>query len=418
MTSKNITRRDVLSGTAAAAAVTATRSMMPGRLRADEPTSKRKIRIGVVGGGFGASFYWHEHPNCLVTGVTDLRPERRKYLREVYKCDQVYDSMEIMLKQARDIDAVAVFTEAPNHVPHCLAALDAGKHVICAVPAAMNLEECQQLVDKVKQTGLTYMMAETSYYKQSTITARKWYQQGKFGDLYYCEAEYHHPGPLYPQPGSLYIDKNGEPNWRFQYPPMLYATHTNAMLTAVTGERLVEVSCYGVENEATRKRDNAYDNPFCNATAMYKTDRGHGFRGSQYWNGAVNITVRAAWYGLKSSFLMQTPYGQPPTVVTARDKTSRDDAGFQFQEPQLETIDVPKWYATDMLPKPLRHGRGGHDGSHPFLTHEFVDALLTERRPAIDVYEALAYTAPGIVAHQSALKDGDQLRIPDFGRGA
>ena len=107
--------------------------------------------------------------------------------------------MEIMLKQARDIDAVAVFTEAPNHVRHCLAALHAGKHVICAVPAAMNLEECQQLVDAVEKTGLTYMMAETSYYKQSTITARKWYQEGKFGELFYCEAEYHHPGPVYPQ---------------------------------------------------------------------------------------------------------------------------------------------------------------------------------------------------------------------------
>ena len=414
MTSKDITRREALCTTAAA--VTAVGTAMPQRLQAAEPRSQRKVRIGVVGGGFGAAFQWHEHPNCVVTGVTDLRADRREYLRKIYECDRVYDSMEIMLKEARDIDAVAIFTEAPNHAAHCLAALNAGKHVICAVPAAMDLEECQQLIDAVKKTGLTYMMAETSYYKQSTITARKWYQQGKFGDLFYCEAEYHHPGPLYAKPGSLTIDKNGQPNWRYQFPPMLYATHTNAMLTAVTGERLVKVTCFGVENEATRKRKNAYDNPFCNATAMYTTDRGHGFRGSQYWNGAANITVRAAWYGLKASFLMQTPYGQPATVVTTRDKTSRDEAGFPFQEPLVEPLEVPKWYATDMLPQPLRHGRGGHDGSHPFLTHEFVDALLSERAPTVDVYEAVAYTAPGIVAHRSALQGGEQLAIPDFGR--
>ena len=417
MTSKDITRREVLRGTAAAAAVAARGSFMPERLKAAEPKSERKVRIGVVGGGFGAAFQWHEHPNCVVTGVTDLRADRREILRKVYQCDQVYDSMEIMLKQARDVDAVAIFTEAPNHVPHCVAALNAGKHVICAVPAALDLQECQQLVDTVKKTGLTYMMAETSYYKQSTITARKWYQEGKFGDLFYCEAEYHHPGPLYPKPGSLAIDKNGKRTWRYQFAPMLYATHTNAMLTAVTGERLVEVTCFGVENEATRKRENAYNNPFCNATAMYKTDRGHGFRGSQYWSGAVYITVRAAWYGLKTSFLMQTPYGQPPTKVTTRDKTSHDEAGFQFLEPLVEHIEIPKWYTTDMLPKPLRHGRGGHEGSHPFLTHEFIDALLSERRPAVDEYEAVAYTAPGIVAHQSLLKGGEQLKIPDFGRG-
>jgi hypothetical protein len=40
--------------------------------------------------------------------------------------------------------------------------------------------------------------------------------------------------------------------------------------------------------------------------------------------------------------------------------------------------------------------------------------VLNRRRPAVDVYEAIAYTAPGIVAHQSALKGGERLRIPGF----
>src|SRR5262245_28792476 len=76
-------------------------------LSAEEPNSSRKLRIGVVGGNFGCSFFWHQHPNCVVTGVTDLRADRREFLRNIYKCDQVYDSMETMLKEARDIDAVA-----------------------------------------------------------------------------------------------------------------------------------------------------------------------------------------------------------------------------------------------------------------------------------------------------------------------
>ena len=78
------------------------------------------------------------------------------------------------------------------------------------------------------------------------------------------------------------------------------------------------------------------------------------------------------WF--ENEFLAQTPYGQPPTRVTARDKTSFDEAGFEFQEPLVEQVKVPRWYETEMLPKPLRHGEGGHDGSHPFLTHEFIDA--------------------------------------------
>lgn len=66
-----------------------------------------------------------------------------------------------------------------------------------------------------------------------------------------------------------------------------------------------------------------------------------------------------------------------------------------------------------MLPEPLRHP-SGHDGSHTFLTHEFIDALVNERKPSIDVYEALAYTVYGIIAHKSALEGGKQLEIPQF----
>ncbi|HID23705.1 MAG TPA: gfo/Idh/MocA family oxidoreductase, partial [Planctomycetaceae bacterium] len=50
------------------------------------------------------------------------------------------------------------------------------------------------------------------------------------------------------------------------------------------------------------------------------------------------------------------------------------------------------------------------------ITHEFIDSIVRGRQPAVNVYEAVAYTAPGIVAHQSALKGGEQMRIPDFGR--
>ncbi len=66
-----------------------------------------------------------------------------------------------------------------------------------------------------------------------------------------------------------------------------------------------------------------------------------------------------------------------------------------------------------MLPKPLRHN-SGHDGSHTFITHEFIDSILNERIPIVNIYEALAYTVPGIIAHQSALKGGECMKIPNF----
>ena len=59
---------------------------------------------------------------------------------------------------------------------------------------------------------------------------------------------------------------------------------------------------------------------------------------------------------------------------------------------------------------------GGHGGSHGQLSHEFVTAILEDRDPLVDVYEALAMTVPGIVGHQSALKDGEQMAVPQFDR--
>ena len=141
-------------------------------------SSGRKIRIGVVGGGFGSAFYWHEHPDCIVQAVSDLRPDRRELFMKTYRCGKSYESLEKLILD-RNIDAVAVFTGAPDHVRHCAAALRAGKHVLCAVPAAMTIDDCEELIDTVKQTGLTYMMAETSYYQQSVISARKFRERAR-----------------------------------------------------------------------------------------------------------------------------------------------------------------------------------------------------------------------------------------------
>ena len=109
-----------------------------------EPVSTRKIRIGIVGGNFGTGFYFHQHPNCIVEAVSDLRPERRDRLMKVYGCSKSYESLEKLILDPR-IEAVFIATPAPDHVRHVVATLNAGKHVLCAVPAAYSLEECYKL---------------------------------------------------------------------------------------------------------------------------------------------------------------------------------------------------------------------------------------------------------------------------------
>ena len=164
-----LSRRNFL-GVSGAALAGASLAAAP-RVGAAVDTSPKKVRIGVVGGNFGRSFQWHEHPDCIVEAVSDLREDRRTRLMEVYQCSKSYPSLEELIKDPQ-VDAVAVFTGAPDHVRHAVACMKAGKHVISAVPAATTMEDAELLYAVVKETGLTYMMAETSYYYQSAITAR------------------------------------------------------------------------------------------------------------------------------------------------------------------------------------------------------------------------------------------------------
>jgi predicted dehydrogenase len=370
-------------------------------------TAPKKVRIGVVGGGFGTDFQWHEHPDCIVQAVSDLRPERRERLMKVYRCSTAYNSLEELVLD-KNIDAVAIFTDGPLHVQHVIEAMKNGKHAISAVPAAWGtLEQAHLLLDTVKKYGLTYMMAETGHYQQSTISARRFYQQGKFGDIFYCEAEYQHPGLE-----SLYF-VDGKRTWRYGVAPMHYPTHTTSQLLSVTGERLVQVVCNGWGDDSQILKDNPYHNPFWNESAMFRTNRGHTFRVNVWWKGAHRGCERAQWIGDKMSFYAPHPNGLGPIIIRSGEQTEKDDAGFVRKAPSFEKYQQPEWWKTDMLPEPLRHS-SGHEGSHTFLTHEFIDAIIHNRKPAVDVYEALAYTVPGIIAHESALRGGEFMKVPQF----
>ncbi len=369
--------------------------------------SSKMIRIGVVGGGFGAAFHWHLDPNCIVEAVSDLRDDRRKVLMDVYKCNKSYPSLEELIKD-KNVDAVAVFTGAPDHVKHVVACMKAGKHVISAVPACTSLAQAEQLFAMQKKTGLTYMMAETSYYHPAMISARKFYKEGKFGDIYYAEAEYHHAGMEY----QLWKDEKGNHTWRWGLPPMLYPTHCTSFLVGLTGERLTEVTSVGWGDGDPIMAGNPYHNKFWNETALFKTSKGHAFRVSINWRGAFGGCERAQWYGSKMSFFEPSANGIGPIIRRTSNVMGHDSAGFARAEAEFEPYQQPNWALT-MLPEPMRVG-GGHEGAEPFLTHEFIDALVNNRKPAVDIHEALAYTVPGIIAHASSEKGGVQMKVPSF----
>lgn len=368
---------------------------------------KGPVRLAVVGGNFGAQFYWHEHPDCRVVAVSDLQPGRLAYMKTTYGCATGYASLdELLADDQLQCDAVAIFTDATDLVDHCIACLAKGKHVISASPAALNIADARRLRSAVAKSGLTYVLAETSYFQQSVISARQWFKEGKFGTLFSCEAEYHHPGLE-----KLFVDEQGRRTWRYGLPPMLYSTHCTGQLMGVSGEHLVSVTCQGWGDGDPILKDNPFNNPFWCETALFQTSRGNSFRAAVYWRGALGIAERATWMGSDMSFYAPTANGSKPIIRRTEAVSAKSAEQSARRLPVYEKYDQQLWWETDLLPPPLRH-ISGHDGSHTFLTHTSIMALLKGERPPMDIDFALDLALPGIIAHESALAGGQRMAIP------
>ena len=346
-----------------------------------KPVSDRKVRVGIVGYGvcrFGAAFGFQDHPNVEIVAVSDLIPDRRRGLMKACRCDKSYESLETLVKDTK-IEAVFVATDAPSHARHCMEVLKHGKHVMSAVPAVYGaIEDAEQLLETVQKSGLKYMMAETSCFHAGCYAMRRIYQSGGFGRLIYSEGEYYHYGP---KPIDSFK------GWRIGSPPLWYPTHSTAYYVGVTGKRFTSVSCVGFNAgfPAYRSGANKYDNPFSDEVALFQTSEG----------GSSRMLMCKGIHGLVVE--RGRVFGQRGWME-----------GTQYHGAAKELPDIAR------PPLPPGMPAGGHGGSHGPLANEFIMSILEEREPMVNIYEALAMTVPGIIAHQSALKDAETLKIPQY----
>lgn len=374
-------------------------------LAAGAYSDERRLRVGVVGGRMGAKFQWSLHPRSEVVAVCDTVPAQLDELVRSYGCKNAYREYSEFLRHP-GMDAVALFTPFPSHAAMSMEAMSTNRHVLCGEPAGLSVEELERLLECVKRTGLTYMMAATARFRASVLTCIDWRREGRFGVLYHSEAEYHHQGIV-----PFMFESDGSKGWRYGLPPMFYPTSCTGAIVPVTGERLVEVQAVGWGDGHAILRDNPYRNPFWNETAFFKTSGGHSARVSIGWRVAAGKTERASFYGTRQSYFMARPEKAPESVV----RVGEGGTDPVRADPVIESFTPPPLW--ERLPEPLR-SPSGHGGSHAFITDEFVGAVLDRRAPVVDIYEAIAYTLPGLIAHQSALRGVESMRLKDYGRAS
>ena len=349
------------------------------------PVSERKVRVGIVGYGvcqFGAAFGFQDHPNVTVAAVSDLFPDRCGALARACRCEKTYPSLEEMVKDDT-LEAMFVATDAPSHGRHCIEVLKHGKHVACAVPAVFgSLDEAHQLFEAVKASGRQYMMFETSAFHRECHAMRQIYRAGGFGRLVYSEGEYFHYASV-PIPSFR--------DWRVGAPPQWYPTHSNAYYVCVSGGSFTEVSCMGLPSiiKELRPENNRYKNPFGTEIALMRTSEGGMARMAVSWDTPGHEGEMGRVRGQRGSMTGMSYVGS-----------------YVGQEQKLPDLECP--------PLPPGVDPGGHGGSHGHLMNEFIAAILQNRKPLVDVATALNMTVAGVVSHQSALKDGQLMKIPQF----
>lgn len=390
--------------------------------------------IGVVGAGqFGGQFahLFNLHPGVSDVFVVDELPERAAGAVDRYELAGSKASFEDLL--ASDVDAVAIFTQRWTHGPLVEQALRAGKHVYSAVPMAISEDEIARIIDAVRETGLVYMMGETSYYNPATVYARKKHAAGSFGRIFYSEGDYVHDMDLGFYDAYQY---SGGERWKetASYPPMLYPTHAVGGVLGAVPAHAVSVSCVGVRDDRNDgvfdKKVSMFGNDFSNATALFELNDGGVMRTNEMRRVGYPSHIRESrfrFFGTEASF------EQLAKVTVWQDKENVHDISEQFETRPSMSLDDPSLanvapelrdafvsglspvHDAGRLPEEFRGAPNGHEGSHHFLVDDFVTAVNTGTLPPVNAWVAARFTLPGIVAHQSALRGGERLPIRDFG---
>ena len=368
-----------------------------------------KPRVAIVGLGFGAEFIplYQNHPNAEMYAICQRNPEKLNAVGDYFGVGRRYAEYADVLKDPA-VDFVHINSPIPDHAWMSISALKAGKHVMCTVPMATSVRDCEKIVKLAEKTGLKYMMAETVVYAREFLFCREMYRKGELGKIQYIEA-------------SQQQDMDGWPNYWPGLPPMHYATHCVGPALALTRAEAEYVSCFG-SGTIRKSLIPKYNSPFAVESCHIKFRKSDlsAFIYRSLFDVARQYRESFEVYGSKRSFEWPLIEGEEPVIHTAK-----------LPEPKIpKRVKTPDY--AHLLPKGIQRfttkgvydskkkthlsfAQGaGHGGSHPHLAHEFVTELVKGRDPFPNAVQSANWTCVGILAHESAKKGGQIVRLPDF----
>jgi predicted dehydrogenase len=371
-----------------------------------------KLRVAVVGLGFGAQFVpiYLDHPDIESVAICDKDENRLRDVGDAFGIKLRFKDVGEVVA-TNDIDAVHLVSGIPDHAWQTVAVLNSGKHCACTVPMATSIADLKSIIAAQRNSGKTYMMMETAVYTRQFLYARQLKQDNVFGKIQFLR-------------GAHYQDMEHWPPYWAGLPPMWYATHAVSPLLAIAETRAVKVHCFG-SGDMRDELHKQYGNTYPVETALFQLDKPN-------LSAEVTRTLFHCARPYMESFVI---YGEnacyewqmedePPALFRASPIVPGQLRHFTVERP------VPPDRA-DLLPPEIRkytrrfiytdkekhlsiEQGGGHHGSHPHLVHEFVRSIVENRKPWIDAVTAANWAAAGISAHESAMHGGTEVAVPGF----
>ena len=367
--------------------------------------AENKVRVAIVGLGFGAEFIpiYQHHPHAEMYAICQRSEPKVQATGDRFGVAKRYTKYEEVLADA-DVDFVHINSPIPDHAWMSLEALKSGKHVMCTVPMATTVKECEQICQAVADTKRKYMMAETVVYSREFLFIKQMYDRGELGKIQYMQASH-------PQ------DMEGWPDYWERMIPMHYATHVVSPVLGIVDGRAEYVSCLGsgtINDLLAKKSGNSFAVESCHIKIKGSDIAAHIWR--FLFDTARQYRESFDVYGSKKSFEWTLVEGEEHLLHTAK-------------KPEAEIpsrVTVPDF--AHLLPEPIRKFTqsiqdadhlsfiqgGGHGGSHPHLVNEFVQALVQDRDPWPNAVTSANWTCVGICAHESAVRGGEIVRLPEF----
>lgn len=369
------------------------------------------IKVGIAGArGLSTIKGFQALEETEVVALCDLDEELLREQSQQHGIPRTYRVFEDMLES--DIDAIVVATPMHLHVPQTIAALHAGKHVLCEVTAGVTMDELWWLKETVESTGKVYMMAENYCYIPQNQIIRNMVEQGLFGDVYFGEGEYLH------ELKRLTIGYNratsnasaaSRPSWRKYWQlgkrGNFYPTHSlGPVMQWFKGDRIKSVSCFGTGWHTApdlRQEDTTITLCQMESGKLIKlrldciSERPH------------NLTYYTL-QGTKGSYEAPRGLGDQHKIWF----TSMD-----------ENSDHARWRPLSdfhhYLPDRYKNAKeeqkaAGHWGGDFFIVQDFVEAIKGTVPPAIDVYDACEWTAVALLSELSVMNGGRTMDMPDF----